>query len=117
MFASPPYVSPLQLSLSLCSFSFFFLLVGAFCFYLLILFVAKQAEGGPPLCDLLLALHLLPLLCPSPPRERKKERNADLTTAVTAAAAATTAATLVMSTRPQIQPRAQALLVRGKLCK
>lgn len=55
-------------------FLFFFLLVGAFCFYLLILFVAKQAEGGAPLCDLLLALHLPPLLCPPPPRERERER-------------------------------------------
>lgn len=119
-FATLLCISPLQPSLFLFSFScsfFFFLLVGAFCFYLLILFVAKQAEGGPPLCDLLLALHLPPLLCPSPPRERERERNADLTTAVTTAAAAATAATLVMSMCPQIQRRAQALLVKGKPCK
>ena len=88
--------------------------MGALCFSLLILFVAKQAEGGPPLCDMLLALHLL-LFCALHLLER--ERNADLTTAATAAAAATTAATLVMSTCPQIQSRTQALLDRGKLCK
>lgn len=29
---------------------FFFLLVGNFCLYLLILSVAKQAEGGAPVC-------------------------------------------------------------------
>lgn len=47
-------------------------------------------------------------------RERERERSVDLTTAVTAATAATTtAATLVMSTCPQIKPRAQALLVGG----
>lgn len=66
---------------------------------------------------MLLALHLL-LFCALHLLER--ERNADLTTAATAAAAATTAttaATLVMSTCPQIQSRAQALLDRGKLCK
>lgn len=101
-----PYLSPLHPSCLF--FFFFFVLVGPFCFYLLILFVAKQAEGGAPLCDLLLTLHLPPLLCPPPPRERerkrKRERSAGLTPAVTAAAAATTAATLVMSTCPKSNP-------------
>lgn len=85
--------------------------MGAFCLYLLILFVAKPAEGGASLCGLLLTVHLPPLLYPPPPRERERERDrsADLTAAVTAAAATTTAATLVMSTRLQIKPRAQAL--------
>lgn len=52
----------------------FFLLLGAFRLYLLILFVAKPAEGGAPLCDLLITLHLPPLLYPPPPRERERER-------------------------------------------
>lgn len=42
----------------------------------------------------------------------REECRPNLTTAVTAAAAATAAATLVMSTPPQVKPRAQALLVR-----
>lgn len=91
-FAFLPYLSPLIAPF------LFFLLVGTFFLYLLILFVAKPAEGGASVCGLLLTLHLPPLPFPLPPRER----SADLTTAVTAAAAATTAAALVMSTCPQV---------------
>lgn len=59
------------------AYAFFFLLVGNFCLYLLTLFVAKQAEGGAPVCGWLLTLHppFLPVLSAS-----SKERKVDLPT-------------------------------------